>query len=79
MYHLKKIIELHPFPEHDFLGSLKEDDPRLIQIIRNWFLEPPSGKNFHLSGLKSLCVILMEKNYTNQNFMGIKMPVKLLT
>jgi hypothetical protein len=29
----------------DILGSLSEDDPRLIQIIRNWFLEPPPSKS----------------------------------
>jgi hypothetical protein len=29
----------------DILGSLSEDDPSLIQIIRNWFLEPPPSKS----------------------------------
>jgi hypothetical protein len=42
--HVTKYFSIF-FLEMDILGSLSEDDPRLIQIIRNWFLEPPPSKS----------------------------------
>jgi hypothetical protein len=44
----QKIVIITSTPDDertdDFIGSLAQDDPKLIQIIRNWFLEPPPGE-----------------------------------
>ena len=51
------------FNDEDILGSLPQDDPRLIQIIRNWFLEPPPGTNVPLY---NCCSFLFELSIVQQ-------------